>query len=149
MKKISIIGGDLISTKLALLLANQMQITTFALDYAEELRNNENILFANSLEEAVNYADVVIGPMPLTIRSEYITTVFSREKIKATELKALLHNKIFIAGNLWESTRLELEAQNTKVFDILANEELKILTSIITAEGILRNGYTRNKNNYT
>ena len=137
MYDITIVGGDLITVKLVQELSKTNKITVFGLEYAEEIKESENIFIANSLKEAVDKNKIIIAPMPLSVKSDYITTVFSKEKIKTEEFKSLLHDKILIAGDIWESTTKQLEEQNTKYFDVLRNNELKIANSLITAEGVL------------
>lgn len=137
MYSISVIGGDLITVKLVNIISKINKVTIFGLEYAEELRDNPNIIFSDSLESAVNESKVIIAPMPLSVKSEYITTVFSREKIKTEDFKSLLYDKILIAGDIWVETKEQLENQGTKCFDILTNDALKISNSIITAEGVL------------
>lgn len=137
MYSISVIGGDLITVKLVNLISKNHKVVVFGLEYADELRNNSNIIFADNLENAINESKVIIAPIPLSVKSEYITTVFSKEKIKAEEFKSLLHNKILIAGDIWDETKRQLEEQGTKCFDILTSNTLKISNSIITAEGVL------------
>lgn len=137
MYDVTVVGGDLITVKLVQIISKTNKVTVFGLEYAEELRDNPNIVFANSLEDAVKSNKVVIAPIPLSVKSEYITTVFSKAKIKTEDFKSLLHDKILIAGDIWDSTKTQLESQNTKCYDILTNSQLKILASIITAEGVL------------
>lgn len=137
MYSISVIGGDLITVKLVNIISKTNKVVIFGLEYAEELMGNDNIVFADSLESAINESKVIIGPMPLSVKSEYITTVFSKEKIKTEDFKNLLYDKILIAGDIWLETKEKLENQGTKCFDILTNNALKISNSIITAEGVL------------
>ena len=137
MYSISVIGGDLITVKLVNIISKTNKVVIFGLEYAEELMGNDNIVFADSLESAINESKVIIGPMPLSVKSEYITTVFSKEKIKTEDFKNLLYDKILIAGDIWLETKEQLESQGTKCFDILTNNALKISNSIITAEGVL------------
>lgn len=137
MYDITVVGGDLITVKLVQNISKTNKVFVYGLEYAEELRNNENIIFTQSLEEAIEKGKVIIAPMPLSVKSDYITTVFSKEKIKSEDLKNLLHDKIFFAGDIWEQTKIQLEEQNTRSFDVSTNDQLKILSSIITAEGIL------------
>ena len=67
MKKITIIGGDLRIAKLAELLAEDgFLIKTFALDKAENLNKLETIKKCSSMEEAIEGAELVIGPIPLS-----------------------------------------------------------------------------------
>ncbi len=137
MFDITVIGGDLITVKLVQNISRTNKVYVYGLEYADELRGNTNIIFAESLKDAVDKNKIIIAPIPLSVKSDYITTVFSKEKIKTEDLKSLLHNKILFAGDIWESTKNQLESQNTKCFDILTSDQLKILSSIITAEGIL------------
>lgn len=137
MYDITVIGGDLITVKLVQSISKTSKVYVYGLEYADDLRENDNIIFVDSLKEAVDKSRVIIAPMPLSVKSEYISTVFSKDKIKSEELKSLLHDKIFFAGDLWEQTKTQLKEQNTVCFDILTNDQLKILSSIITAEGIL------------
>lgn len=137
MEDITIIGGDLITVEVVKKMAKNRKVHVFALEYAEELRDNKNIIMEKTLQDAINASRIIMGPMPLTVRSNYISTVYSREKIRADELRNMLIDKIFIAGNIWDVTREQLEKQNSVCFDVFKSPELQILSTIITAEGVL------------
>ena len=63
----AIIGGDLRTIKLAQKLAEDgNEAYTYGLEQAEDLKNMPNIYFAESLKEAIQFADIAIGPIPFS-----------------------------------------------------------------------------------
>ena len=64
MYDITVIGGDLITVKLVLSISKTSKVRVYGLEYADDLRENENIIFVDSLKEAVDKSKVIIAPMP-------------------------------------------------------------------------------------
>ncbi len=137
MKKITIIGGDLRIAKLAELLAEDgFLIKTFALDKAENLNKLETIKKCSSMEEAIEGAELVIGPIPLSSNGKDINTPFSDTCITVEELFSKLDGKKVIAGSIKQS--LIEKWNNVQILDIMAREELAVLNTISTAEGAIQ-----------
>ena len=75
IQNISIIGGDLRIVKLAELLAkDNFKIKTYAIEEAEELSKIQKIEKCNTLNETIENAEIVIGPIPLSSNNIQINT---------------------------------------------------------------------------
>ena len=138
--KFSIIGGDLRIIKLAQILAKDgNKIFTYGLDKAKELKN-ENIVFCDTLNEAIESSEIIIGPIPFSSNGIEINAPFSDEKIP---IKSIIHNangRMIIAGainkDVYEMQKNEDE-ECIKIVDIMNREELAVLNTISTAEGTI------------
>lgn len=135
-QKISIIGGDLRIVNLAKVLAKEeWKVYTYALEKAEELTNFKQIESCETLQEALQKADVIVSSIPLSQDGMTVMAPFAKKQVKLDELQANIKNKKFIAGKLdatWKSNPL-IEA-----YDILEIEEYAILNAIATAEGAIQ-----------
>ena len=133
---ISIIGGDLRIVKLIdILIEEDYKVYTYGL---EKIEKKENVFFCNSLNEAIEKSLIILGPMPLTSDRKNVSTPFSDKKIDLNELLKSLNGKRFIAGNIIESVRKDLEENGIQYTDLLEREELVVLNTIATAEGAIQ-----------
>ena len=86
ISKISIIGGDLRLVKLSEMLLNEgAQVYTYGLENADNVETKK----CDSIEETINFADIIIGPIPFSSNGETINTPFGKEKINLEELSVL------------------------------------------------------------
>ncbi len=133
IKNIAIVGGDLRIVKLANMLEKEnYEVKTYALEKDQEITNK-----ANTLQECIKDADIVIGPLPLS-SNEYINTPFSDNKVKVDELIENLEGKTFIAGQIKQEIYEKAEGKNIILLDIIKREELAVLNAISTAEGAIQ-----------
>ena len=138
MKKITLIGGDLRSVKLAQLLEKDGNvITTYGLEKANELLENSKISIENNLEIAIEKSDIIIAPVPFSKNGEDIMTNFSDKKIKIEELLKNYNDKVIFAGNIASDIFEKLNKHYKNVYDLMKLEELVILNTIATAEGAI------------
>ena len=135
INKITIIGGDLRLVKLSEMLINEgAQVFTYGLEEADKIETKK----CETLEEAINNSEIVIGPIPFSSNGETINAPFSKEKIQVEEIMELLKGKILVAGSI-KSDLYELASKNdVKIIDILKREELSVLNAISTAEGAIK-----------
>ena len=135
INKITIIGGDLRLVKLSEMLINEgAQVFTYGLEEADKIETKK----CETLEEAINNSEIVIGPIPFSSNGETINAPFSKEKIQVEEIMELLKGKILVAGSI-KSDLYELAPKNdVKIIDILKREELSVLNAISTAEGAIK-----------
>jgi len=138
--KISIIGGDLRIVKLVQMLSEDgFDISTFALEKAESILKSNNVKQCENLEQAIEKADIIVGPIPLSSNKKDINTPFSNEEISVEELlNSISENKLFIAGNISEEVIKLAENKKIKAIDLLKREELAVLNTISTAEGAIQ-----------
>ena len=138
-KKITVIGGDLRSIKLIESLAQDgFKVFVFGVEKAENLKGIENVVECNSLANAIESAEIVIGPIPLSSNSNTINTPFSDATISLDELGKSLGNRQFIAGSINEQLKQKFASLNVNVIDLLEREELAVLNTISTAEGAIQ-----------
>ena len=134
----AIIGGDLRTIKLAQKLAEDgNEAYTYGLEQAEDLKNMPNIYFAESLKEAIQFADIAIGPIPFSSNGVEINTPFSNKKITVRECMHALNAKVLIAGNLAPEVYELANDEYVEIIDIMKREELAVLNTIATAEGAI------------
>ena len=135
----AIIGGDLRIVKLARLLAKDGKtVYTYGLDKADELKNNVNIVFCNTINDALSKeVKAVIGPIPFSSNNININAPFGSKEITIKELIQKLKNKILIAGNISKDIYDINNELPNKIIDIMKQEELAILNAIATAEGAI------------
>ena len=138
-KNIAIIGGDLRIVKLAEMLAkDNFKIKTYGLEKATTLNEMSNIKCCDSIQEALDEIDIIIGPIPLSSNNIEINAPFSKQIITLEELAINLKQKIFIAGSIKKEFYQYIDKNNTEVIDILEREELVVLNTIATAEGAIQ-----------
>ena len=134
----AIIGGDLRTIKLAQKLAEDgNEVYTYGLEQAEDLKNMPNIYFAESLKEAIQLADIAIGPIPFSSNGVEINTPFSNKKITVRECMHAINAKVLIAGNLAPEVYELANDEYVEIIDIMKREELAVLNTIATAEGAI------------
>ena len=139
IRNIAIIGGDLRIVKLAEMLAkDNFKIKTYAIEKAEILNKIQKIEKCNTLDETVENADIVIGPIPLSSNNIQINTPFSEKTITLEELAKSLKNKRFVAGNIKKDFYECTKNNNSEIIDLLEREELVVLNTISTAEGAIQ-----------
>lgn len=138
MKKITLIGGDLRSVKLAELLEKDGNaITTYGLEKASEFIENSKISIENNLDMAIEKSDIIIAPVPFSKNGEDVMTNFSDKRIKIEELLKNYNDKVIFAGNIASDIFEKLNKHYKNVYDLMKMEELVILNTIATAEGAI------------
>ena len=135
INKIAIIGGDLRIVKLSEMLVNEgAQVYTYGLENADNIETKK----CESLEEAIAFADVILGPIPFSSNGDVINSPFSKEKIKVQDIINLARGKILIAGSIKPEVYEQANDLQVKVVDIMKREELSVLNAISTAEGAIK-----------
>ena len=129
-RKIAVIGGDLRIINLAEMFTKDGNLVyMFGHDkYFKEKTNT-------SLEETIKNAEVVVSSIPFSKDGINIYTPFSENEISINNLASKLTNKTFFAGNIPET--FYEQTQNTKIMDLMKQEDLTILNTIATAEGTI------------
>jgi dipicolinate synthase subunit A len=136
-KKFTVIGGDSRSIKLANLIAeegNEVNIYGFK-NAGFELGIKES----QSLSDAIDASDIVIGPLPCSNDDETLNTPFHAEKIYLKEIfKMMSKNQLFIAGRISQKIAHMAEIYNVYCIDFFEREEMTVLNAIPTAEGAIQ-----------
>ena len=136
----AIIGGDLRIIKLAKMLAKDgNKVYTYGLEKAEELKNEENIIFCEKINKAISeHVEVVIGPIPFSSNGININAPFSYKEISIRELMHVLNAKILIAGSITPDVYDMANDEYIEIIDVMKREELAVLNTIATAEGTIQ-----------
>ncbi len=136
-KSIAVVGGDLRIVKLVEMLNNDgYKVYTYALENSEELLNLDGVDMCPTLEEAVSYSKVVIGPVPLSSDRKRLSTPFGRNNVNLEDFVEALKGKYLIAGNI--GIKEQLDNNNIQFTDLLKREEFSVLNTIATAEGTIQ-----------
>lgn len=136
-KKFSIIGGDLRSVKLAELIAAEgKSVNIYGFSNAGfEIKLKQS----NTIAEAINETDVVIGPIPCSNDNELLNAPFHTDKIYINEVfKCINKNQLFIAGRISDKISHMAQVYNVYTVDLLEREEMAVLNAIPTAEGAIQ-----------
>lgn len=136
INKIAIIGGDLRIVKLSEMLVNEgAQVYTFGLENADNIETKK----CKTIEEAIEFADIILGPIPFSSNGETINAPFSKEKINVEKLLTFSNKgKIIIAGSIRQEMYEKAKEFQIKLVDIMKREELSVLNAISTAEGAIK-----------
>jgi dipicolinate synthase subunit A len=134
IKKISIIGGDVRTIKLIEMLEkDKYEISTYGLEKNFTIPMNK----CNTLQECVEGADIIIGPIPFS-NEEDITTPFGNKKIKIQEFIEAAKGKIVVAGAIRQDIFEQAKEKQIEMIDIAKREEFAVLNAISTAEGAIQ-----------
>lgn len=137
--KFAIIGGDLRTIKLAVMLAKeQNQVYVYGLEKAEELKNIKNITQCESIKKTIQEVEVVIGPIPFSSNGKTINMPFSDKEISIREMMHVINAKVLIAGGIAPEVYEMANDEYIEIIDIMKREELAVLNTIATAEGTIQ-----------
>ena len=142
MRKFAVIGGDLRTVKLVQrLVEDENVVYTFGLEKADELKKLENVFFCSKLEDSIQNAEIIIGPIPFSSNEKEINMPFSDEKVTIKDLMHNANGRILIAGAIPKKVyeiQNEEDEECYEIVDIMKREELAILNTISTAEGTIQ-----------
>ena len=134
----TVIGGDLRIIKLAKMLAEDgNMVYTYGVEKAEELKENENIIMCNKLQEAVKNTEIIIGPIPFSSNGKDINAPFSNNTISIRELMHVINAKILIAGSIIPEVYDLANDEYIAIIDIMKWESLAVFKTISTAQGTI------------
>lgn len=137
-RKFLILGGDLRSIKLAEMLAEDgNKIYSYGQEMSDELQENSKVEKCLNLKSALEKADIIIAPIPLSSDGIQINTPFSKEKIFIKDILKGGKSKIIIGGSIQNEIYKALKEKYINVIDVMRREELAVLNTIATAEGTI------------
>ena len=137
--KFAIIGGDLRTINLAVMLAKeQNQVYVYGLEKAEELKNIKNITQCESIKKTIQEVEIVIGPIPFSSNGKTINMPFSDKEISIREMMHVINAKVLIAGGIAPEVYEMANDEYIEIIDIMKREELAVLNTIATAEGTIQ-----------
>lgn len=131
----AIIGGDKRMAYMAeAFLEKGMQVILYGLD--DEIC--KGCKQADSLKEALDFAQIILAPLPLCKDGKYLTAKKKEEDLTIDCLMNNLKEKhLFFAGCIPEELKQFGSAQDIFMYDYMENEELTIFNTIATAEGAI------------
>ena len=133
--KFAIIGGDGRNIALAKILkAHGHTVRLFGFSFYEKNYEKENLETCKNLYEAVDGADYIIGPTPLSYNGHIMNTVLNDREINIEDLFKIMNPKqIFFAGYIKDEAIKSAGKYETRIIDLLKREELLVLNAIPTA----------------
>lgn len=132
---ISMIGGDLRIVRLAELYSKEgNKVYTYGLEEYFNKNKNNNVIICSNEKEAVDKSEIIVSGVPISKDGIHISAPYSKKEINLDDVKKLLNNKVFVAGNI----PTEFYNESIKNIDLLKIEELTILNAIPTAEGTIK-----------
>lgn len=131
-----ILGGDLRQAYLARLLAEDGHLVhTYALDLASVVPSG----LISGTTSALNQADVVILPMPVSSDEHSLFAPFSSDPVALTEILDAISPNSFLCGGRPDPSVLSLAHRcGLSILDYYAEEELILSNCIPTAEGAIQ-----------
>lgn len=133
--KLAILGGDRRQLALAKWMLGQgLDIVCFALP-GELLPKGARS--AKSLENALDGADAVILPLPVSGDGINLKCPLSDESVEVGQILSLCKDRLVLGGNISPSIKSEALRKGVNLIDYFDFEELKIRNSVLTSEGAL------------
>lgn len=133
--KYTILGGDKRSLELGnLLMKDGNEVCIYGFDRLEQYKYKSVELY-----EAIEYADVIIGPLPFSTDNINVDAPLSNELIQIdTVLDLMSENQMIIGGKFGLEHEKKLKDKNLKSADYFKREEMQVLNAIPTAEGAIQ-----------
>lgn len=132
----AVLGGDQRQEYLGMYWKMQgKKVILYGLEKNERTNSCE---FAKSLEEAIQQARTIVGPIPFSRDGETIVSSISDRKIKISQImECLSSQQRLVAGCIPKSVIESCDTLQISYFDLMDNEELTIFNTIATAEGAI------------
>lgn len=135
-KKFTVLGGDNRNIYLSKLLAEEGHIVC---NYGFDGYDKEIIPEPNSLYEAIDSAEYIIGPTPCSHNGIDFNAIYSKKPVSISSVFRLIKpDQIFFAGHIKEPVMKTAQKYDVNCIDILKREELALMNAIPTAEGALK-----------
>lgn len=133
--KYTILGGDKRSLELGnLLKKDKNDVCIYGFDTLEGYKYE-----SKNLKEAIEFADVIVGPLPFTTDNLNVDAPFSNEKIQIDTVFSLIsENQMIIGGKFSAEHEKKLKDENIKFADYFKREEMQVLNAVPTAEGAIQ-----------
>lgn len=133
--KFTILGGDKRSLELGnLLIKDGNDVCIYGFEMLEQYKY-ETV----RLNEAIEYADVIVGPLPFSTDNKNVNTPFSNEVVPVDTVVNLMSEKqMIVGGKFCFEYEEKLKNKNLKSADYFEREEMQVLNAIPTAEGAIQ-----------
>lgn len=135
--RFAVIGGDMRQVKLAeLLTADGHTVSTFAID---KIRPEGSVMQKALVREAVDNANCVVMPLPVTSREGMLNAPLSSGLHTTREVLSVLNpEQILCAGRIDAATYGLAETMGLSLIDYLDREELAVANAVAAAEGAIQ-----------
>lgn len=138
MKKLTVIGGDSRQRYMAMRLSELgFEIVAYSLSGCE---SGDGIADAEPAEilKIISACDAVVLPLPVTNDCKTVNSVVP-VKETLNELAGAMHGgQAVFAGMIGASVRKKFTVRSVAVYDYFEREEVKIMNTVPTAQGILK-----------
>lgn len=132
IKKFLIIGGD----SRQLYMSEYLESIGYETDlYALPEKNKE---CKPNLKKAVKEADAIILPLPVTKDGKYIFSIVPVKETLDEIIACLDSDKPVFAGMISRGVKSRLEKKNIRYFDYFDREDVTVMNTVPTAQGILK-----------
>lgn len=132
INKLLIIGGD----SRQLYMADYLESLGYEIHvYGLPEKNRE---CESSLKNAIEESDGIILPLPVSKDGKYLFSIVPMKETLDDILNYLKPDKPVFAGMISRGVKSKLEKKNIKVFDFFEREDVTVMNTIPTAQGILK-----------
>lgn len=129
--KFACIGGDQRQVEIAAYLSSiNHNVTTFGLP------RDDRFLRSATIFEAINQADAVVLPLPLSRDGSTLNTPLTGDVILLNDL-LLCRPSLVFGGIIGPTLRKELENRNIEYYDYYDSEALTVKNAVLTAEAAI------------
>lgn len=140
--RISFIGGDArlfyMTKKFA---ESGYEVCVYAVPMSKTL---PNVTLCTSLREAMDFSDVIVGPVPFCKTQLSITSATKQPDLELKYFLSLLTpSHTVFGGAIPKSVKLYFTAHHIHYMDLMEIEEVAILNATATAEGTIAEAITR------
>lgn len=134
----ALIGGDLRNVRLAELLAKEQQtILCYGLEKEKKLKDYTNIKFCDTVGEAIEKSEYILGPIPFSKDDQIVNSPLSENEIVIKEVLPKAQGKTIMAGSFSKKMQELAEEEKVILMDFMKEERLAIMNAIATAEGTI------------
>lgn len=134
--KLTVLGGDQRSSKLANMLYNDNHVVKV---FGFDKENIKSLEVCENLDLAIIGAKYIIGPVPCSKDNIYLNTPLYSGKIKLEDIFQTMNSEqIFIAGKITNEIKEIANSYKIKTIDLLQREEMAVLNAIPSAEGAIQ-----------
>jgi len=136
-QKISVIGGDARQIKVANALSDH-GYSVLLTGFCEDKVFDKSIKIENDVQKAVEFADIIILPLPVSFDDVFLNTPLYDKQIDVCELMKLVpKNQLLLTGMISKKLKTLCSVYGIYDMDYFTREEMKILNAIPTAEGAI------------
>lgn len=145
-QRISVIGGDL---RQVYLINELIQSGYSVLSYPNQHPMlHTSCLTGKSLEQAIEFGDIVMLPIPVSKDGESIHSMENTQTLTIPNLCNLLHKgQILFGGNIPVLITKFCDLLGIPYYDFMKNEKVTILNSIATGEGAIMEAIQKSPGN--